>query len=77
MSNGLKIGSLKMHTLFHCIPRKFERVHLRMAKPETPSKPKPTLDQLKVIIIEEELMLNSINEKKDLQNETVKIANFA
>ncbi len=40
-TNGLKIDdSLKMHTLFHSIPKRFERVHLRMAKPETPNKPK-------------------------------------
>ncbi len=76
--NGLKIdNSLKMHTLLHCIPRRFKRVYLRIAKSETPSKPKPTFDQLKAIIIEEELMLNSIEEKKDSNNKTVGIANFA
>ncbi len=78
VSNGLKIDeSLKMHTLFHGIPKRFERVHLRMAKPETPTKPKPTFDQLKAMIIEEELVLNSLSESNEQKNESEGTANFA
>ncbi len=40
-----------------------------MATPETPNKPKPTFDQLKAIILEEELVLNSLNETAELDKE--------